>query len=62
MQELLSDYQETLHCVADRALEQVAQTALGGSTLEIFRSHLDLGLSNLLWVSFLELGLDQRDT
>ena len=47
--------------MADRALEQVAQTGLGVSTLEIFRSHLDLGLSNLLWVSFLELGLDQRD-
>jgi len=51
-------------CVGDGALAQVAQRAgeSGVSSLEIFKSHLDVVLGSLLWVSLLEQGLEQMDS
>ena len=31
-------------------------------SLQVFKSHLDMVLGNLLWVSLLEQGLDQMDS
>ena len=39
----------------------VAQRGCGMFSFEISRSHLDVGLGTLLWVSLLERGLGQRD-
>ena len=48
-----------LCCVSDGALAQVAQRGCRVSSLEIFRSHLNIMLGTVLWMSLLEQGLDQ---
>ena len=53
---------ELVYCEDDRALEQPAQRGCGVSSLEIFKSLLDIILDNLHRVSLLELRvLDQTD-
>jgi len=50
-----SEHKETLfYCEGDRALAQVAQRGCGVSSLEIFKSHLDIVLGNQLLVALLE--------
>ena len=59
-QEVPPEHQEAcLYCGGDRALAQAAQAGCGVSSLEIFKSHLDMDLGTLLWVALLGQGLDQ---
>ena len=52
-----SKHQEALlYCAGNGALAQIAQRGCGGSSLEIFKSRLDVGRDNLL-----EQGLGQMD-
>lgn len=46
-------------CAVHGALPQAAQRLCGVSTLEIFKTYLDMVLSNLFWVTLLEQGWDQ---
>ena len=49
MEEVPAEHQEAFMCCAgDGTLEQATQKGCGVSFLEIFRSHLDLGLGTLL--------------
>ena len=47
--------------MCDGALAQTTQRGCGISSLEIFRSRLDMVLGSLLWVALLEQELDQVD-
>ena len=40
----------------------IFQRGCGVSSLQIFKSHLDVSLGSLLWVSLLEQGLEQMDS
>lgn len=40
-------------------MAQVAQIGCGVTSLEILKSHLDMILDTLLWVSLLEQGLER---
>lgn len=53
-QETSCEHQEALLChLADGALAQVSQRVCGVSSLDIFKSHLDLGQGTLLQVALL---------
>ena len=52
-QEALPAHQAALLCCVDA---QVAQRGCGVSSVEIFKSHLHVGLGTLLWLSLLEQG------
>lgn len=60
-EDVLLEHQAVLCCADDGALAPVAQRGSRVSSLKIFRSCLDMGLSNLLWVSLIEQGLEQMD-
>lgn len=50
-----------LCCAGEGTLAHAAQTGCGVSSLEISKSHLDMALGSLLWMSLLEWVLDQMD-
>lgn len=53
--------EKTIHCEGDGALAQAACRGYGVSSMENFRSPLEVVLRTLLWASLLESGLDQMD-
>ena len=61
-QEVPSEHQETLqYCIGDGQLVYDAQRVCTVSSMEIFRTCVDMTLSSLLWAAVLMQGLDQMD-
>lgn len=60
-EDVLLEHQAVLCCAGDGELARVVQRGSRASSLEILRSCLERGLSNLLWMSLTEQGLEQMD-